>query len=348
LTLPVRGFTSLERRLTAFHRPHVDRHLRASSPISSGLSTRDVSVDGFIAPLNALVDQPSSFWRIDRCIRMEEAVDGYRSRLFHVGVFARAIDLEGRFRNPARDPRFQALQRATLMQFFTLLDRLGLNRARLHATYFGGATVGGHPDGRDRLLTRRYRMAADDNSRRFLHEQHIDAVAITAMAGLSLQPHAGSLVGPRVEVFFDDVEFATIIFPCFRVRQGALAPINYMAAYGVGLERLMAVTSGRNFLHCVPRYEYARKLIERRIRAARSPLLLRDVAQVIFGIEALATLPARLSPADRPRVLALKRDLKFYILNLGLTYTDVRALFRWFASANEAGARRGDSPRPSG
>ena len=28
----------------------------------------------------------------------------------------------------------------------------------------------------------------------------------------------------------------------------------------------------------------------------------------------------------------MKRDLKFYLLNLGLTYPDVGALYRWFAA----------------
>ena len=36
---------------------------------------------------------------------------------------------------------------------------------------------------------------------------------------------------------------------------------------------------------------------------------------------------------QRQRVLAMKRDLKFYTLNLGLTYDDIAALFRGFESA---------------
>ena len=329
----VRGFTPLARRLTAFHRPHVDRHLQAFSPIAGRQFKDNFNLAGFFAALNALPDRPSSFWGIDRCLRMDEAVDGYRSRLFHMGVFARAIDLNGRFASPARDGRFHNLQRATLSQFFALVDRLGFDRARLQATCFGGATVGGHPDGRDRRLTRRYRLAADQVSRRFLRQQGIKTVEIATIASLFILPEEGSLVGPRVEVFFDDLEFATIIFPCFRMHHGALVPINSLAAYGIGLERVLAITSGQDFLHCVPRYRNSRRLIERRTPAARSPLLMRDVTQVIFGIEALAALPSALSRGQRQRVLAMKRDLKFYTLNLGLTYDDIAALFRCFESA---------------
>jgi hypothetical protein len=318
----------------------VDQHLRAFSPIAGRQFRNDFNLAGFFPTLNGLPERPSSFWGIDRCLRIEEAVDGCRSRLFHMGVFARAIDLAGRFANPARDRRFHALQRATLAQFFALVDRLGIDRTRLQATCFGGATLGGHPDGRDRQLKRRYRLAADQVSRRVLRAAGIEAVDIAAIAGLFILPEEGSLVGPRVEVFVDDLEFATIVFPCYRVRQGALVPINYLAAYGVGLERLLAVTTGRDFLHCVPRYRHARRLIERRVRAARSPLLLRDVSQVIFGIEALAALPSTLSPGQRQRVTAMKRELKFYILNLGLTYADVTALFRFFQSTNGMAAPR--------
>ncbi len=336
----MRRFPSLERRLTTFHRPHADQHLRTFSPIAGGQFKNDFNLAGFFTALNELPDRPSSFWGIDRCLRIEEAVDGFRSRLFHMGVFARAISVEHRAVNPARDARFHTLQHATLTQFFALVDRLGVDRARMRAPYFGGAALGRHPDGRDRQLTRRYRLSADHVSRRALRAAGIDAVGIAAIAGVFMLPEEGSLVGPRVEVFVDDLEFGTIIFPCYRVRHGALMPINYMAAYGVGLERLMSVTSGRNFLDCIPRYRSAKRLIERRIPAARSPLLLRDVAQVIFGIEALAALPPTLTHGQRQRVMAMKRDLKFYILNLGLTYADVNALFRWFEAANRSPRQR--------
>jgi hypothetical protein len=236
----VRGLTPLERRLTAFHRPHVDTHLRAFSPIAGPQFKDTFNPAGFFAALNALPDRPSSFWGVDRCLRIEEPVDGHRSRLFHMGVFARAIDLEGHFRHPARDRRFHALQRETLAQFFALIDRIGLDRTRLQATCFGGATLGGHPDGRDRRLKRRYRVAADQVSKRSLQRAGIKTVDIAAIAGLFILPEEGSLVGPRVEVFADGLEFATIIFPCYRVQRGALVPINYVAAYGIGLERLLA------------------------------------------------------------------------------------------------------------
>jgi hypothetical protein len=329
----VRHSPPLERRLAGFHRRSVDQQLTAFSPLAGRQFKHDFNLSGFFTRLNALPDSPSSFWGIDRCLRIDEAVDGYRSRLFHMGVFARAVDLEGRFSTPARDARFHALQRATLMQLLELFDHLGVDRARLQATCFGGATLGGHPDGRDRRLTRVYRLPPDQTSRRVLREAGLKVVELAAPAGIYILPEAGTLVGPRVEVFFDDLECATVIFPCFREHRGTLARINYLAAYAVGIERLMSAMTGRDFFECVPRYRGAMRILRRRLREAWSPLLRREVANIVFGVEALAALPDDLTPKQQRRVVAMKRDLKFYILNLGLSYSDVTSLYRWFASA---------------
>jgi len=328
----VRRSPPLARRLAGFHRQSVDRRLTDFSPLAGRQFKHDFNLSGFFTQLNALPDSPSSFWGIDRCLRIDEAVDGHHSRLFHMGVFARAIDLQGRFITPARDARFHALQRATLMQLLELFDHLGVDRARLQATCFGGATLGGHPDGRDRRLTRRYRLPPDHVSRRVLREAGVKVIEIAAPAGMYILPEADTLIGPRVEVFFDDLECATVIFPCFREHRGTLARINYMAAYAVGIERLMSAMTGQDFFECVPRYQGAMRILRRRLREAWSPLLRLEAANIVFGIEVLAALPDELTPRQQRRVIAMKRDLKFYLLNLGLTYSDVVALYRWFAT----------------
>jgi hypothetical protein len=329
----LRSVRGIQRQLDAFHRAKVERCLREHSPIAGPQFRNDFNLAGFYPELNALADTPSSFWGIDRCLRIREAVDRHHSRVFHMGVFVRSIDLKKEFANPWQDPRFHRLQNATLAQFFAMLDLIGIDTARMHVSCFGGATIGDRPDGRDRALRRRYRFPEDRVSSTFLRRRNIKTVVVPTIASLFIQPMEGSLVGPRLEVFHDDLEFATIMFDCFRIRRGALERINYVAAYGVGLERVLAVITGADFLHCIPRYVRARQLIERRIQAAGSFVLEREVAHVLYGLETLAAVPERLSRAQRELVTRMKAELKFYILNLGLPYRDVLKLFRFFQTA---------------
>ena len=71
---------------------------------------------------------------------------------------------------------------------------------------------------------------------------------------MDIAPFEGALVGPRVDIYCEGVELATILFNCAKLRRGSLERINYVAGYGIGLERLLSVLSQGDFLSVVPRY----------------------------------------------------------------------------------------------
>ncbi len=247
-----------------------------------------------------------------------------------MGVFARSLQCESDPGTPGADSRFRKFQQEILAQFFSLLEVLAIPQSRLEVSYFGGALLGGHPDGRDALLKKRHRFPADEVSRDFLKQRGVRSLAVPSIASFFIQPTDGSLVGPRLEVFYDGVELATIMFNCFRLRRGQLDPIHPIGAYGLGIERLVSIIRGKDFLRVIPRYTEGRKIIVRRNPAGRSPLLEREVMHVLYGMETLALLPARLSRAQATQVTRLKGELKWYLLNLGLSFGDIRDLFAFF------------------
>jgi hypothetical protein len=232
--------------------------------------------------------------------------------------------------NPWTDETFHRLQRDLMAQFLSMLEWLGLDSRRLQATCFGGAMLGGQPDGRDRLLRRRRRFPADRASQHMLRERGVPVTVIPTIANFAIYPVEGSPAGPQVEVFYDDIEIATLIFSYARLRGGTLTRSHYVAAYAVGIERLQAILQRANFLDAIDRYAVARQLICRRIPAADSPALRQDLLEVLFGIEALAAIPSRLSKSQRALVVETKRRLKAAILNLGLAYRDIVRLYEHF------------------
>jgi hypothetical protein len=322
--------SGLRRALDAFHRPAAARVIDAFSPIAGPQFRDEFNLAGHWTAWHALGTTPSSLWGIDRCLRIRETVDHYHSRLFHMAVYARSIAPSRPAAAPWHDAQFHALQRATLDQFLALVDVLGIDRSRLQASCFGGTTVGGHPDGVDRLLRRSYRLPPDRTSLAALRRGGVAPIVVPAIVNLFLQPYDGSLIGPRLEFFCDGLEFATIVFACARVRRGAIEPCHYVGAYGLGVERVLSSLTRRDFLHSVPRYDRARRMLERRLRDAGVPALRREVTHILFGLEALSVLPARLSPARHRLVREMEHELKRYILNLGLTYAEVQRLYRFF------------------
>ncbi len=320
----------LERKLGRFHRPLVDCVFEEYSPIAGPQFPGQFNLAAFYPALLRLADRPSSHWGIDRCLRIAESIDPWHSRVFHMGVFARSIARDDVAKKPWKDDRFASFQRDILGQFFALLEALSIPASRLEVSYFGGAILGGHPDGRDALLAKRTAWPADEISKNFLQERGVRSVAVPSIASVFIRPVEGSLVGPRLEVFFDGVELATIMFNCWRLERGELRPIHYVGAYGLGLERLLAIRRGGDFLHAIPRYVAAREIIVRRNPAARSHVLEREVLHVLFGLEALALIPEKISRAHAAQVLKLKAELKWFILNLGLSFREVRALFSLF------------------
>ena len=320
----------LERKLLRFHRPKVEQVFWRFSPIAGRQFPGQFNVAGFYPAVLELAKRSSSFWGIDRCLRIEENIDAWHSRLFHMGVFARSLDLAGDFVAPQRDARLHDFQRDILGQFFALLDALGIPRSRLEASYFDGAILGGHPDGRDARLKTEQKLPPDHVSRDCLQRLGVKCVGVPSIASVFVRPCADSLVGPRLEVFCDGVELATIMFLCFRIRRGELVPINYVGVYGIGVERLVAVLCGKDLLHAIPRYRRGRAMIVRANPAARSTMLEREVLHVLFGLETLAAIPDQVSRAQAARIARMKGELKWFILNLGLLFGEVQELYSWF------------------
>src|SRR5205085_7690434 len=103
-------------------------------------------------------------------------------------------------------------------------------------------------------LKKRYRFPSDTDSARILRRAGIRAVAIPTIANLDIQPRDHALVGPRVEIYCRGIELATFVFYHSRLSRGFLEPINFVAGYGIGVERLLSIFSSTDFLVVVPRY----------------------------------------------------------------------------------------------
>ena len=190
--------------------------------------------------------------------------------------------------------------------------------------------LGVHPDGKDRLLKNKYSFPEDRVSRQFLRQYKIRCVAVPALASVAMADKEGTVAGLCLEVFSDNVEIGTILFHCFKIRKGILRPINYMAGYGVGLERLVSVINQGDFLHSIRRYVLARRILERKVKVTRSSMFDRDVMRLLYGLEALALIPNRVSTPQRTLMRRLKLDTKRLILDLGLSFEDVKELFSFF------------------
>jgi hypothetical protein len=326
---------SLARKLREFHRSRADRHIEKWSPIAWPRIVRrqlpgDFNVAAHIRPFVALADRPSSFWGIDRCLRIWEDIDSHHSHVFHMGLFAQSVDLQRNFKVPWEDVRFHDLQSQILNQFLSLLEFLSIDRKRLKVSYCGGCVLGGHPDGRDRLLKDKHSFPQDRVSRQFLRQRKIKCVGVPSLANVAITESECYPVGQRLEVFSGDVEIGTILFACFKMRKGILQPMNYVACYAVGLERLVSVINRGDFLHSVQRYALARKILQRNVKVARSSIFERDVMRVLCGLEALALTPSRLSMAQRRLMQRVKVEVKQLILELGLSFEDVKKLFSFF------------------
>jgi hypothetical protein len=327
--------SSLERKLKEFHRSKADRHIKTRSPIAGNQCAGDFNVSAYVRPYLALADHPSSFWGTDRCLRIWEHTDTRRSHVFHMGVFAQSIDLQRNFKIPWEDVRFHDLQSQILNQFFSLLEFLSIDKKRLQVSYCGGCVLGGHPDSRYRLLKNKYSFPEDRLSKKILQRHKIRCVGVPSLSNIAIAYREGTAVGLRLEVFSEDVEIGTILFHCFKICRGIFRPINYLAMYALGLERVVSVINRADFLHSVGRYALARKILERNVKFARSSMFDRDVMRLLYGLEALALVPNRLSMPQRKLMQRAKFEVKQLILDLGLSFEDVKKLFSFFQHRND-------------
>jgi hypothetical protein len=332
--------TRVVQHLVRVHRPLADEVVRKVSSVV--FAPLGFNQSPFYQRDCRLANRVGSYSGIDRCLRINEVIDATHSRVFHVAVISRSIAARDPHRQPiAMESHFAELQRDMLHQLFDLLESFGVHRRSLNATWFGGAELGGGGDSRDRKLNRRQKFPEDRVSAAALKRAGISATGIGTIANFDIAPFEGALVGPRVEVHHGKVELATAVFDYARVRRGRLDPINFVAGYGIGVERLFSVLGGSDFLNCVPRYRAAQVILEKHSRAARSPIMAKDVLQVLFGLEALAHLPIQLSGANEALVRQMKVEMKPSIHNLGLSFDQVTALFHWFRDRRTQG---GDIP----
>jgi hypothetical protein len=318
--MPIRLNPSrLRAKLGIFHRSRVARIIKSHSPLNRDLIPGEFNVSGFQRDILDLSDTPSSFWGVDRCLRIREKIDANHSLVFHMGIFACAVDLGGDFRDPWSDTRFHALQLKVLDQFFALFGFLGIRRKRLEASYFAGM----------RLTSPRYDFPPDRISKTFLNRRGIRSVPVASIANLHVG-REGGLAGPRVEVACDGLEIGNVLFGCLRLRKGKLQPVNYVAMYAVGLERLLSIINRGDLLTSIERHVRCRRLIARKVRPAGSPLFEREVLSLMFGAEALAAIPDQISTRQRRLVRRMGMEMKPSMLHLGLSGRDVGELVAFY------------------
>jgi hypothetical protein len=303
--------TDVLSKLARFHTHKADTVLTTFSDIAGPQFEGEFNVSGFHREVLDLPRTAKSLWGVDQCLRIQEVPDCTHSYLFHMGIFARSVDLNGEYTDPFKDPRFHALQKEIIVQFLELLAVLGADLAQLEITYLGEMTFGAS-NGRDKLLKRKYHFPTDNVSKKFLQGKAA-LVPIHSLANVDVNPVEGALVGPRLEVAYRGIEIGTIVFDCFKIANGRLVPINYVAGYAIGIERLTAVLETGNLLTSIPRYRRANAVLARRCRAAMSSLL----EKVLYGAEALAHIPSALSRHQRQKARSLRKRVAESLAALG-------------------------------
>ena len=234
-------------KLINFHKNKAKSNLDYFSEIANDQFQGEFNVSGFHKEILDLTEKTNSIWGIDRCLRIQDIPDEIHSFLFHMGIFARSVNLENIFIDPFKDPRFHELQKDIISQFLELLSLFKANFQELEITYFDGADFGATNKGRDRILKRRYKFPSDSFSKNFLKGK-VKLFPLKSIMNLDINPIEGSLVGPRMEVAYNGMEIATIVFNCFKVKNGVLVPVNYIGGYAIGIERLASSLKGSGFV----------------------------------------------------------------------------------------------------
>lgn len=313
----MKTYNDIQSELANFHKNKADTVLAAFSDIAGNQFEGEFNVSGFHDEILALPNKVRSIWGIDRCLRIQDTPDHIHSFIFHMGIFARSVDLGENFIEPFKDTRFHSLQKETISQFLELVDLFNMDLGQIEITYLDQITFGGTSEGSDKLLKRKYDFPADDISKSLLKDK-VRLIPVKSLANLDISPVEGSLVGPRLEVAYRGIEIGTIVFNCFKIERGNLIPINYVAGYAIGIERLVAALQEKNFLTSISRYQNARKTLTNFSESANSSLFEKETMAVIYGSEALAFLPKELSRHQKERVRILKKQIADSMATLGL------------------------------
>lgn len=307
----------IQSKLHDFHKDKVKNVLTHFSDIAGKQFQGEFNVSGFHKEILNLPNNIQSIWGVDRCLRLQEIPDRIHSYLFHMGIYAESLDLKGEFVDPFKDNRFHQLQEKVISQFLDALALFDADLNEVEVTYLGGVTVGTTNEGRDKILKRKYEFPADAVSKNFLNGK-VALFPVNSLANVDINPIEGALVGPRLEVAYKGVEIGTIVFDCFRVKDGKLAPINYVAGYAIGIERLAASLSDKSFLTSIHRYQEAHEFLSRICIAADSSLFEREAMALIYSAEVVASAPDDLSKHQEERMRIMNKNVAVDLKTLGL------------------------------
>lgn len=282
----------LKKELTNYHQDKASQIFNRQSPMVGNQFPGEFNVSAYHQEVQHLVDKPGSFWGIDRCLRLQEEVDETHSNIFHMGVFAKGLDLKENLIDPFKDKRFDKLKKEIIINFINLITILGIQPKKLEATYLDALTFGGNSVlGRDRLLQRQYQFPQDKISKNILTENKITSYPVKSIANLDIHPLEGSLVGPRLEVAYQGIELATIVFDCFKIQNGKLMPINYVAGYALGIERLYLIINHKHdLISALPRYQKATQMLRKLLPVFNSSFYNQELRSLVFAGEAFHAL----------------------------------------------------------
>ncbi len=326
----VRSEIDLREKLHTYHKQLGIHTLDYQSPISGMQFQGEFNVSGYHREVQQLVD--GSFWGIDRCLRLQEEVDGYHSNVFHMGIYAKGTSSSDS--NPLESGHFKQFQSSILDQFIDLLTSLGIDPKNLEATYLERFDIGGQSSvGRDRALKRTYRFQTDNISKLQLENRGVTCYPLRSIQNIDIHPFEMSLVGPRVEVARNGVEFATIVYDCFRIHDGELMPTNYIGGYALGVERLFStLNEGKEFIEIFDRYSAALEKLAFYVPVARSQLHKTDALTILFGAEALLQIRGvtSISRGQKKTLAKFKKKLDIARQNLGLSEEEFNAIVDFY------------------
>jgi len=317
--------------LEDFHKDKADLILAKFSDIAGNQFEGEFNVSGFHKEILDLPNKATSLWGIDRCLRVQDLPDSIHSFLFHMGIFAKSMDLVGDYVDPFKDNRFHTLQKEILSQFLELLGIFNIDLGEVEISYLEQITFGGNTEGRDKLLKRKYNFPTDEISKSFLANK-VRLIPVKSLENVDINPVKGAFVGPRLEIAYQGIEIGTVVFNCFKIGNGVLVPINYVAGYALGVERLVAALGDKHFFTSIPRYEQARKILANISTTATSSLFEKEAMVVIYGAEVLAHLTKNLSRHQNERARILRKAVKENVAALGINESVIDELVLHFGN----------------
>jgi hypothetical protein len=95
----MKSLIEIQSQLAVFHRKKVDFVLTDFSDLSGDQFQGEFNVSGFHKEILDLPNKARSIWGIDKCLRIQDSPDSVHSFLFHMGIFAKSIDLKGNYEN---------------------------------------------------------------------------------------------------------------------------------------------------------------------------------------------------------------------------------------------------------